>query len=119
MLSFFACPKPFTDSHTAVIQRNAITSWTLLRPRPEILLFGDENGTSEICAELGLRHVPEIARNDFGTPLVNDIFCKAQLFATYKALCYINADIILTNGFMPATDQIVAWANRAGTPFLI
>ena len=39
MLTLFAVPKPFRD-HTAMIQRNAITSWTLLRPHPQIILFG-------------------------------------------------------------------------------
>jgi hypothetical protein len=69
MLTIFACPKPFTDPHIAIIQRNAITSWTLLRPRPEIILFGDEPGVTEICKELGLRHVGEVERNEYGTPL--------------------------------------------------
>jgi len=105
MLTIFACPKPFTDPHIAIIQRNAITSWTLLRPKPEIILFGDEPGTSEICQELGLRHVPEIARNEFGTPLVSDIFEKAQQLATYDILCYVNADIILMSDFMRAVEK--------------
>jgi hypothetical protein len=91
MLTIFACPKPFTNPHIAIIQRNAITSWTLLRPRPEIILFGNEKGTAEICQELGLRHTPELARNEFGTPLLNDIF---------ELMCYVNADIILMSDFV-------------------
>ncbi|MEM2045738.1 MAG: hypothetical protein QXO20_06115 [Candidatus Bathyarchaeia archaeon] len=109
MLTIFACPKPFTDPHIAIIQRNAITSWTLLRPRPEIILFGDEAGTAEICRELGLRHVPEVARNEFGTPLLNDIFEKAQRLARYDLLCYVNADIILMNDFMWAVMKVTKW----------
>lgn len=112
MITLFACPKPFTDPHTAVIQRNAITSWTLLRPRPEIILFADEPGTSEICQKIGLRHVPDTVCNEYGTPLVNDLFEKAQRWATYDLLCYINADIILMNDFMAAVERLKAWGNR-------
>jgi len=105
MLTIFACPKPFTDPHIAIIQRNAITSWTLLKPKPEIILFADEPGTAEICRELGLRHVPEVARNEYGTPLLNDIFEKAQQMATHDLLCYVNSDIILMSDFA----QVVHW----------
>ena len=62
MLTLFAIPKHFRG-HFATIQRNAITSWTRLTPRPEILLFGDEEGTGEIARELGLRHFPEVAHS--------------------------------------------------------
>jgi hypothetical protein len=106
MLTIFACPKPFTDPHIAIIQRNAITSWTLLRPRPEIILFADEPGTAEICQELGLRHVPEVVRNEYGTPLLNDIFERAQAAASHRLLCYVNADIILMSDFLPAVRRI-------------
>ena len=109
MLTIFACPKPFTDPHIATIQRNAITSWTLLRPRPEIILLGGEKGVAEICAELGLRHVPEIARNEFGTPLLSDIFQKGQELATNDILCYVNSDIILMSDFMIAIQTVTSW----------
>ncbi len=109
MLTIFACPKPFTDPHIAVIQRNAITSWTLLQPRPEIILFGDEPGVAEICAELGLRHARQIARNEYGTPLVSDIFAKAQENATQPYLCYVNADIILLSEFVRALERLQAF----------
>jgi len=76
MLTLFATPKAFR-AHTGIIQRNAITSWTRLNPRPEIILFGDDEGTSAIARELGLRHVPEIAHNHTGAPMLDDLFAKA------------------------------------------
>lgn len=112
MLTIFACPKPFTDPHIAIIQRNAITSWTLLRPRPEIILFGDEPGVAEICEQLGLTHVPEVERNEYGTPLLNDIFEKAQRLASYDVLCYANADIILMGDFIRAVQRVTMWRDR-------
>ena len=105
MLTIFSCPKPFRG-HINIIQRNAIKSWTLLEPRPEIILIGDEEGTAEICKEFGLRHIPKVDRNEFGTPLVSSIFEIGQNEATNPLVCYVNADIILMSDFIQAVKQI-------------
>ena len=105
MLTFFAIPKHFRGL-TAIIQRNAIKSWTFLKPCPEIILFGGEEGTAEIAAELGLVHISEVTRNTNGTPLANDLFKKAQQRAENDLLCYINADIILLEDFFKAVEMI-------------
>jgi hypothetical protein len=94
MFTIFSVPKAFTGP-TAVRQRNAIISWMHLRPQPEILLLGDDAGTAELSAELGLRHIPSVERNEHGTPLVSSVFERAQGASTYERLCYVNADIIL------------------------
>ncbi len=112
MISIFACPKPFTNPHIATIQRNAITSWTLLQPRPEIIIFGEEEGTSDICNELGLRHSPEMARNEHGTPLLNNIFQMASRMATHQHVCFINADIVLMEDFMSAVRTVSVWRQQ-------
>ena len=111
MLTVFSLPKPFRG-HINVIQRNAITSWTRFSPRPEIILFGNEEGTAEIARELGLRHVPDVRCNDYGTPLLNDMFEKAQNLATCSTLCYVNADILLLSDFMKAVEQVASWRDR-------
>jgi len=105
MLTLFAIPKNFSGP-IATIQRNAIASWTRLTPRPEILLFGNEEGAAEISRELGLRHIPEVARNEFGTPLLGDLFRQAEKRATTPLLCYVNADIILTDDFISALNRV-------------
>jgi len=102
MLTIFSCPKPFTDPHINIIQTNAVKSWTLLKPRPEIILIGDEEGVSDICEELGLRHILKVERNEFGTPLLDSVFYLAQEAAAFSILCYINADIILLSDFIIA-----------------
>jgi hypothetical protein len=107
MLTLFAIPKDFRGQ-IASIQRNAITSWTHLSPKPEVFLFGNEEGTAEIAAELGLRHFPEVARNEFGTPLLDDLFRRASQATESPLLGYVNADIILTNDFCPAVDRVRA-----------
>ncbi len=105
MLSIFSCPKPFRDSSN-IIQRNAIKSWTLLQPRPEIILVGKENGTVEVCKEFGIRHIPEIQQNEYRTPLISSIFSEAEKATIYSLMCYINADIMLMNNFIEAVQEV-------------
>src|SRR5262245_29737985 len=111
MLTLFALPKAFRG-HIGVIQRNAITSWTRLRPRPEIILFGTDEGTAEIAMELGLRHVPTIQCNEYGTPLLSDLFKKARDLATNNILCYVNADILLLGEFVDVVQKVSSWRSR-------
>jgi hypothetical protein len=111
MLTLFAIPKAFAG-HFGIIQRNAIKSWTLMRPPCEIILFGDDEGTAEVAKELGVRHVPQVARNEWGTPLLNDMFEKAQRLASHKLLCFVNADIILMSEFLPAVERVCRWQGK-------
>lgn len=101
VLTIFSIPKPFAG-HIGVIQRNAITSWTRLNPRPDVILLGDEEGTAALAMELGVRHIAAVQRNEFGTPLLPSVFGQASAAATTRMLCYVNADIILTSSFMRA-----------------
>lgn len=103
MLTIFSIPKAF-KGHTGVIQRNAIESWTKLEPRPEIILLGNDEGTMEVARGHGLRHLPNVARSDHGTPLLSDLFRQAEAAATAPYLCYVNADIILLSDFMRAAE---------------
>ena len=106
MLTLFTIPRLFRGEFE-IIQRNAIKSWTLLPNCPEIILFGDDEGTAQVALEFGVLHIPDIARNEYGTPLVNDVFEKAQRLATHDTICYVNADIILLSDFMIALEQVV------------
>jgi len=106
MITIFACPKAFRGQ-SAILQRNAVISWTFLRPKPEIILFGDkEEGTAKICQEFGLRYIPEVSRNEFNTPLVRDLFEKGQRLAKYDLVCYVNSDIVLTQSLIRAVNII-------------
>lgn len=111
MITLFASPKPFRG-RISIIQHNAITSWKLLRPKPEVILFGDEEGTAEVCRALDLKHVPQVARNEFGTPLTSDLFQRARQLAANDVLCYVNADIILMSDFLDALDRVARWRSR-------
>ncbi len=106
-VTLFAMPKAF-QGNNALIQRNAILSWTMLQPRPEIILFGEEEGIADICLEMGLRHVPKAGRNEYGTPLVNNLFGRGEIFAGGEILVYVNADILLLSDFLPALERVAA-----------
>jgi len=106
-LTILAMPKPFRG-HIGIIQRNAITSWTMLRPRPKIYLFGEEEGVAEIAAELRISHLHDIARSQFGTPLLDDLLRRAREFVGTPLLCYVNSDIILLQEFVDAISTINA-----------
>jgi len=105
MLTIFALPKPFRG-HTGLIQTNAIQIWTQLRPSCKIILFGDEEGTAEVAAKFGIKYVPDVERNEYGTPLVNSLFSTAQNLAKHNFVCYVNADIILMSDFVKAIHQV-------------
>ncbi|MFH1582613.1 MAG: hypothetical protein ABIA08_02550 [bacterium] len=105
MLTIFAIPKPF-HGEIKDIQRNAIKSWTLLSPKCEVILFGDDEGIAETAAEFGILHIPEVRTTKAGTPLINDVFEKAQKIAKNKILAYVNSDIILMEDFMRTVERV-------------
>jgi hypothetical protein len=106
-VTIFGCLKPFRGA-ADLAQRNAITSWTRLLPRPEILLFGGDDDTPAICAELGAQYVAGAARNKWGTVVLSHLFETAQRMASTRLLCYANADIILMDDFMRAVSTAAA-----------
>ncbi len=114
-LTIFSAPKPFTDPHIAMIQRNAIRSWQLLGPEVEVLLLGEEEGLAGAASELNVRHIPEIHRNDSGTPLISSMITTARENSTAPYLALINADIILLPGFVESIQAV----EKQLQPFLI
>lgn len=105
MLTLFTVPKPF-QGHIAVIQGNAIRSWLKVARRSSILLFGKEAGVAEFAQEHGLTHIPDVATNAFGTPLLDSVFAQAFRNSVSRYLCYANADIILYPHFTAALQAI-------------
>jgi hypothetical protein len=105
MLTLFTTAKPF-KGHLDTIQRNAIRSWQQLHPEVEILLFGDDKGASEVCKELGIRHVPEVRKNKYGTKYLASMYDQAEEIAKYNVFCHINCDIILMSDFRAAVEKV-------------
>lgn len=104
MITVFGIPKAF-DGHSGVIQRNAIRSWTKLHRDVQVVLCGDDAGCEEMARVVGADWIGDIARNEFGTPMLNDAFRQAASIARHDILAYANADIILLPQIVDA-----AWA---------
>ena len=111
MLTFFTTAKPFRG-HSGVIQRNALESWKRFDPDVEIILFGDDEGAREICAELGLRHEPHVERHESGMKYLNYMFARAQEIARHNYLCYSNCDIVFGKDFRQAFGKAADWQKR-------
>jgi len=105
MITLFSTLKP-VRGHFGIIQTNALQSWLHLHPACEIVLFGNEEGTGEISSRLGARHIPRVACNKWGTPLISSLFEEAQKVANNQILCYVNADIILMSDFLDAVQRV-------------
>jgi hypothetical protein len=112
MLTIFSTPKPFTDPHINIIQRNAIQSWLHLSDDVHVILIGGEEGLDDVVAELGVSVLPDVARNRWGTPLVSSIFSLARDKSETPLLAYVNADILLMPDFVTVARQVASQAEQ-------
>ncbi len=111
-LTIFTAPKPFTDPHIATIQRNAIRSWLGLGDEVQVLLIGGEPGMTEAAAALGVRQLPEVQCNAWGTPTISSIFSLARSHSESRLLAYLNADILVMPDLLAAARQLIAQQDR-------
>ena len=105
MLTIFSVPKPF-QGQISIIQYNAIKSWARLKPSCEIILCGDDLGVREAATELGTGHIPNVSKNEYGTPLLNSVFARVHGIASQRLLCFVNTDIILLSDFVKAVQRV-------------
>jgi hypothetical protein len=115
-LTIFSAPKPFTNPHINVIQRNAIQSWQRLGDEAHVLLIGQEAGLAEAAADYGVCHLPDVQRNAAGTPLISSIFSLARQTGDSPYLLFVNGDILLLPDIVRAAHQI---AGQVSGPFLL
>jgi hypothetical protein len=114
MITLFTTCKPFTG-HAAVTQYNTLACWRTLVPQGEVLLLGEEQGAPEAAKALGVRLLPDVERNEFGTPLLGPMFATAERHARFPLLLYANADILFTGRLLQAAAALAAWRR----PFLL
>jgi hypothetical protein len=101
MITFYTIPRAFVGEFDR-LQRRAIRSWQAVVPDVQVVLYGNETGVSEVAQEYGCHHSAFIARNGYGTPLLNDAMNQAALFAKHDWLCEISTDILLHADFLDA-----------------
>lgn len=78
----------------------------------EVLLVGEETGIAEAASDLGARHLPGVATNELGTPLVSSIFELAHRSSDSPILAYVNADILLLSNFLKVALELKTVAER-------
>lgn len=105
MITIFATPKRFSGLFDT-LQHNAIASWRALGEDVQIILFGDDDGTAEAAALYDCEHVPDVALSHKGTPMLDDMFHRAQAQARHPLVCYANADIIFQDDLLPALPRV-------------
>lgn len=106
MLTLFTAPKPFTNSHIATIQRNALRSWLALGSEVEVVLLGKDQGVAEVASEFQVKHISEIKTNTLGTPLISSLFDAARTLNDSPLLAYVNTDIILFEDFLSSSELV-------------
>lgn len=89
-----------------VLQRNALQSWMMLSPRPEIILFGDEG--AEIAESLAIKHIPKIECSPSGAPLASSVFALVEEQALGTILCWMNGDVIATQNLIDMAMRVYA-----------
>jgi len=98
-ITIFTMPRSFTHPFD-MLQLNAIKSWLSLKPTPEIILCGKDEGVAEAAAVLNLVHIPDIKLSPSGAPLIDSVFNEARSVAKNSILACVNADIILMQDFL-------------------
>mgnify|MGYP001405976508 CR=1 FL=1 len=98
MITFFTIPKPF-EKHISVIQNNAISSWKNLNPNNEIIIYGKEKGISEFSNLNNILNVKDVKYNEFGTPMLDNIFEDVKKRSKNNIIIYCNSDIIFLKDF--------------------
>lgn len=111
MLTLFSIPKPF-EGRIAEIQLNALHSWVALGADVQVVLLGDEEGTADAARSFGAEHVPFLLRNEHGTPRLDSAFVQADAVARQPLRCFVNADIVLLDDFLPAVRKAAAVGQR-------
>lgn len=110
-ITIFTVPRYFKSSF-AMLQYNSIRSWLALKPIPEIILCGDDEGIFEAAKILGIKHIPDIVLSDKRVPLLSDVFRKAQMVASHNIVAYLSTDIILMDDFLDVVDIVSSNLNR-------
>lgn len=105
MITFLSSPKLF-QGRSLHIQTKAIKSWLSLDSEIEVILYGKSEGSEKVASQLGIKCVPDIETNEFGTPLFGAIAEHAASHARYDHQVYVNCDILFTPELLSSVKKI-------------
>lgn len=104
-LTIFTAPKPFKDDHISTIQTNAFRSWQALGESVDVIVLGNDEGVAEVTKEFGFKHLPDVACNEKGTPLISSMIEFTRRHSVSPYLCIVNTDIILFSDLLEAMEN--------------
>jgi hypothetical protein len=107
-ITLFSAPKPFSDPHINIIQRNAVNSWLRLGAEVQVLLTGDEPGLAEAATDLGAALCTDVRRNESGTPLISSIFELGREAGNSPILAFANGDMMFLPKLVESIHRIAA-----------
>jgi hypothetical protein len=110
VITLFSIPKPF-EGHIGTIQQNALRSWCAL-PDVQVVLVGDEAGVRAAADHAGVEHIDGVAVNEHGTPRLDAAFERLEQIAERPFRCFVNADVVLVDDFVPAIRAVAAAASE-------
>lgn len=111
-LTMFTIPYPWNKGNWFIHrQENCLRSWTLLEPRPEIILCANEEGVAEAANKWGFVHIPEV-EYEVGAPVIPSVFELAEERANSDVVMYANADVIFMQDLMDAIEIVAARFDR-------
>ena len=105
MLTIYSTFRPFTDELAVNSQLDAVQSWLLLKPKPEILIIGNDSKTKMICNRYGLKHI-ESEFSKYGTPMLEAMMRNAEKNARNKIMALVSGDIVLFQETMDAVKSL-------------
>lgn len=108
MLTLYSIPKPFIGA-AAEVQRNALASWTALGDGVQVVLIGDDKGVADAAAAARAEHVASVERGPGGTPRLDDAFRRVDAVARHSLRCFVNADVVFLDDFLPALRRLMSW----------
>ncbi len=100
-LTFFTIPQTFNTQYD-LMWWNAVKSWTLLKPKPDIFLLGNAPSLASIANDLSLYHIPNLDQNSS----INEIAKWLDKLTNNRIIVYINPNVILTEGFTETIQDI-------------
>lgn len=133
-LTLFTAPKPFTQPHINIIQRNALQNWLSLSHGDNllsdsindsdgnhlsvndgdiaVLIMGREEGMSEVADELNIRYVHEVECHEAGPPIISSMMDYARNLTDSPYMCISNADILYFPELLKVTRQAASLSDK-------
>lgn len=76
------------------IQRNTLLAARHLFPTVEMIVFSEDEGTREMCAQEGVFATGDFERNPHGTPFLKSMYQWVERHTRARMYGYMNADIL-------------------------